>query len=112
MVQSNVNGEEKIRDSKNSVYHRAKILSLIKKEGRSLKISELASLMEVSRPTIYAHLDTLEKRGLVILTKTEKSSKIKGAPVFVSLTDKADPINLEDLNKAHDTWNKLTSIFR
>lgn len=93
------------RETKESSYHRAKILSLIKKHG-SLTISELSKQLKVTRPTVYLHLETLENRGLIIRLKD--TSK-KGSPVVIKLTKKAQPINLNVLETAHSTWKKITS---
>ncbi len=48
-------------------------------------ISELSKELGVSRPTIYLHLEVLEKKGYI---KKIKNSKKKGAPVTVHTTPK------------------------
>lgn len=89
-----------IRETKLSVYHRAKILSVLKHYG-SLTISQLSEYMELSRPALYSHLDSLKRQDLVSLSKDKKK---KGAPVTISLTKKADPVPLKMLEA---TWGKI-----
>ena len=60
------------------------ILSLIKQEGKKT-ISELANRLNLSRPTIYLHLNTLEKGGFI---KRKKDIKKKGSPVTIYLIEK------------------------
>lgn len=60
------------------------ILAIIRSEG-SKTISELAKRLNVTRPTIYLHLDTLEKQGFI---KRSKNKEKKGAPVRISPIEK------------------------
>jgi predicted ArsR family transcriptional regulator len=59
--------------------NRRRIMMLLK--IRPMTISQLSKELGVSRPTIYLHLDILEKKGLI---KKEKNEKKKGAPVTIS----------------------------
>ena len=97
----------KTRDTKNSSYHKAMILALIK-EKQYNTISEFAKYLGVSRPTIYEHLKTLERRGLI--TK-QKNETLKGAPVKLSLTSKAKPLSLGTLENAKAMWDKTLGLF-
>jgi len=60
-----------------------KLLEVLKKEG-TLKISNIAKKLELSRPSVYHHLNNLEKRKLIKLFKRED---LKGKPVFIRLAD-------------------------
>lgn len=50
-----------------------------------LTISQLSQLLRVSRPTIYLHLDILEKKGFI---GRKKNPKKKGAPVTIYRKEK------------------------
>lgn len=63
---------------------RNSIISLLGVYGK-MTISELAKRLRVSRPTVYLHLEVLEKKGLI---KREKDPKKKGAPVTVTPVEK------------------------
>ncbi|QQO11153.1 DeoR/GlpR family DNA-binding transcription regulator [Breznakiella homolactica] len=52
----------------NTIKRRLKILELLKTE-RSVKISQLTELFQVSRVTVRADLDELERKGLLIRTR-------------------------------------------
>lgn len=95
---------KKTRETKLSAYHRVKILSLIKEHG-PLTLSELSKKLNVSRPTVYLHVDTLEHKGLII---RKKDLKKKGAPVSIHLTSKANPIELSILESTWGNWRKMT----
>jgi len=92
------------RDTKDSILNRALILSYLKYKGEKTK-SELAELLEVSRPTIYHHLEVLKRRGLIYSKKpnTEK----KGAPVLLGVTKKAKPLPLKSLLKTKQMIDKI-----
>lgn len=64
-----------VRDNSNRIY----LLNLLERYG-SLNISELSELIGISRPSIYQHLEVLEKQGLI---KREKEEEKKGTPVKV-----------------------------
>lgn len=69
-------------DSPNS--NREFIVSILSTQG-SKTISELCRLTNLSRPSVYLHLEILERKGLI---KREKDPKKKGAPVTISLIHK------------------------
>lgn len=73
-----------------------------------LTISQLSKILGVSRPTVYLHLDVLEKSGLI---ERNKDQKKKGAPVYIKLLRKSETNSfiikfLEDLEKAGNTGIK------
>lgn len=51
---------------------------------KKLTISQLSDLTKLSRPTIYLHLEVLEKKGFI---KRDKNIKKKGAPVTIQLIE-------------------------
>ena len=97
---------KEIRNTKNSGFHRAIILSLIKEQGPKT-ISELSKYIKVTRPTVYGHLETLERRGLIV---REKDSGKKGSPVTIKLTKKASPVSLKVLETAKKTWDNVVDL--
>lgn len=107
-------------------FNRNMILSFLRARGK-LTISELSKLLRVSRPTIYLHLDVLEKKGLIERTKDTKK---KGAPVtitpkekaiekdnldqiiqFLKLFEEKEFISLEEIQKIRTQGNKRKSLF-
>jgi DNA-binding MarR family transcriptional regulator len=63
------------------------ILSTIQYFGK-IKISDISKIVNLSRPSVYSHLNILEKEGLI---KRKKDNKKKGAPVFIiPIKDKID----------------------
>ena len=71
-----------------------------------LTISEISKLTKLSRPTIYLHLDSLEKNGFI---KRKKDEDKKGAPVSIELIkhsvaqkDKKELIDFLKLIKEHN----------
>ncbi len=57
-----------------------KILELL--SNKIYNISELSVAMNISRPSIYHHLNNLKKRGLI---ETYRLDKLKGNPLFIKL---------------------------
>ena len=64
--------------------HKTMILNLIRLHGGKT-ISEISNILNLSRPTTYLHLRTLEDRGYI---RREKSPKKKGAPVTIYPVEK------------------------
>lgn len=93
---------EKSRDF--DVYNRVKILSLLKSKG-SLTFSQLSNELKISRPAIYAHVNDLKVRGLVYLLEPDR--KKKGSPVYIALTNQANPIELVILENTWGKWREL-----
>jgi len=97
------------QNTKQSVLHKAFILSLLKEKGKMTK-SQLAKELNVSRPTIYHHLGILKERDLI--KEYEPDSNRKGSPVFVSITEKADPLPpLSFVKEIEEGFEKLKKVF-
>jgi DNA-binding transcriptional ArsR family regulator len=62
-------------------FNRKYIIDLLKIH-KNLTISQIVEITELSRPTIYLHLDILEKEGFI---KRDKDDIKKGKPVTISL---------------------------
>lgn len=76
--------------------NRILIMNILRNYG-SLTISEIVKKTKLSRPTIYLHLDNLEKKRLI---SRKKDNKKKGAPVTISIIkDSVDKKDKEDLLK-------------
>ncbi len=99
--------DKKTRNTKNSILHKALILALINEKGTKT-ISELAKYLDVTRPTIYGHLELLEKRKLIIRSQNKEK---KGAPVTISITPKAEPVSLAILEKTKIMLDNASKTF-
>ncbi len=71
--------------------NRIMILNYLELEDK-MTITQIAKKLNISRPTVYLHLENLEKRELI---KRSKNVKKKGAPVTIELCDK----EVSDLRK-------------
>lgn len=89
-------------------FNRNYILNLLRSHN-GLTISQLAKLLRVSRPTIYLHLDILEKEGFV---KRSKNPEKKGSPVTIEIVEssvaKRDKKKLTEFLKVVDSDKDLT----
>ncbi len=72
------------RNTKSSFFNKAKIISLLE-EKEQLTKSQLAKYLDVSRPTIYHHIETLKSQGLIQEEKSQE--KQKGSPVYITLSE-------------------------
>lgn len=90
-------------------WQRAWILSLIAKH-EPVSIAELSRLAEVSAgTTIMRHLNELEDRGLITLTKTKENKKKKrGNPLIIKTTIKARALPL----KTFEISDKIKNILK
>ena len=95
-----MNRMKKERDTKQSTFNKAMILSIIKEKG-SKTISELSKELNITRPAVYGHLDTLERHGLI---SRDKDYSKKGAPVRIDVTNKANPMTMKrimEIRRSH-----------
>lgn len=65
-------------------FNRNYILNLLDTFG-SMTISDIAKKVNLSRPSVYSHLEILEKKGLI---KRDKNPKKKGSPVTITPINK------------------------
>lgn len=77
--------------SKNPVFsmERGKIVTLLK--DNPMTILELIKVSGIPRATLYHHLEFLKRRDLIKMTKDQEKT---GQPVTISLTPKAQPLNM------------------
>lgn len=98
---------------------RSRILRLLETTDKDLIISDIVKYTQLTRPSIYLHLDILEKKGLI---KREKDTTKKGAPVKIipikskinsdkkrrmielldKIKNKGGEINMHDLESIHE----------
>ena len=86
---------------------RARILSIIA-ENEPISITKLSKLAGISTgTTTYRYVQELKDRKLIIL---KKENKKRGKPTMLSITNKANPLNIkaiESMNKVSKIWEKL-----